>query len=108
VFHCTHSNGICHTGLLTACEQDQDDGFIIRIYHDARSQERQNKSVSQSVSHGRAQYVNHFDTVPFLRYVDFNSLYRHHYHSVELNETPCLQEDKKLMFNEADDTLMVS
>ena len=20
-FHCTHSNGICHTGLLTACEQ---------------------------------------------------------------------------------------
>ena len=24
VFHCTQSNGICHTGLLTACEQDQD------------------------------------------------------------------------------------
>jgi hypothetical protein len=24
VFHCTHSNGICHTGLQTACEQDQD------------------------------------------------------------------------------------
>jgi hypothetical protein len=23
VFHCTHRNGICHTGLLTACEQDQ-------------------------------------------------------------------------------------
>jgi len=23
-FHCTHSNGICHTGLLTACKQDQD------------------------------------------------------------------------------------
>ena len=22
-FHCTHSNGVCHTGLLTACEQDQ-------------------------------------------------------------------------------------
>ena len=22
VFHCTHSNGICHTGLLTACEQE--------------------------------------------------------------------------------------
>jgi len=20
VFHCTHSNGVCHTGLLTACE----------------------------------------------------------------------------------------
>ena len=24
VFHCTHSNCICHTGLLRACEQDQD------------------------------------------------------------------------------------
>ena len=23
-FHCTRSNGTCHTGLLTACEQDQD------------------------------------------------------------------------------------
>jgi len=84
-FHCTHSNGICHTGWLTACEQDQDGsqqtcmtyttavctvktpddgqrncpkhvefysknkfeklvhlvGFIIRIYHDARSPKRQ-------------------------------------------------------------------
>ena len=24
VFRCTHSNGICHTGSLTVCEQDQD------------------------------------------------------------------------------------
>jgi len=24
VFHCTHSNGMCHTDLLTACEQNQD------------------------------------------------------------------------------------
>jgi hypothetical protein len=24
VFRCTHSNGICHTGLLTTCKQDQD------------------------------------------------------------------------------------
>ena len=24
VFHCTHSNGVCHTGLLTVCQQDQD------------------------------------------------------------------------------------
>jgi hypothetical protein len=24
VFHCIHSNGICHTVLQTACEQDQD------------------------------------------------------------------------------------
>ena len=23
-FHCTHNDGICHSGLLTACEQDQD------------------------------------------------------------------------------------
>ena len=23
VFHCTHINGICHTGLLTACERNQ-------------------------------------------------------------------------------------
>jgi hypothetical protein len=32
-FHCTHSNGVCHTGLLTACEQDQDDfsNFIPKI-----------------------------------------------------------------------------
>ena len=22
-FHCKHSKGVCHTGLLTACEQDQ-------------------------------------------------------------------------------------
>ena len=22
VFHCTHNNGVCHTGLLTACEQE--------------------------------------------------------------------------------------
>jgi hypothetical protein len=28
VFHCTNSNGICHTGLLTACEQDQDETEI--------------------------------------------------------------------------------
>jgi len=68
-FHCTHSNGICHTDLLKACEQDQDGpddgqrncpkhiefyfqknkfeklvhlvGFITRIYHDARSHERE-------------------------------------------------------------------
>ena len=23
-FYCTHSEGVCHTGLLTACEQDQE------------------------------------------------------------------------------------
>ena len=53
LFHCTHSNGICHTGLLTACKHVEFFpkinfeksvhlvGFIIRIYHDARSPERQ-------------------------------------------------------------------
>jgi len=30
-FNCTHSNGICHTGLLTACEQDQDGTSSILI-----------------------------------------------------------------------------
>jgi len=29
VLHCTHSNGICHTGLLTACEQDQDGTSLV-------------------------------------------------------------------------------
>jgi hypothetical protein len=24
VIHCTHSNGICHTVLLSACQQDQE------------------------------------------------------------------------------------
>jgi hypothetical protein len=28
-FHCTHSDGICRTGLLTACEQDQDAVFVV-------------------------------------------------------------------------------
>jgi len=28
VFHCTHSDGTCHTGLLTACEQDQDETAV--------------------------------------------------------------------------------
>jgi len=28
VFHCTHSNGMCHTGLLTACEQGQDETAV--------------------------------------------------------------------------------
>jgi len=27
----THSNGICHTGLLTACEQDRDAVLILLI-----------------------------------------------------------------------------
>jgi len=31
--HCTHSNGICHTGLLTACEQDQDGALSILILY---------------------------------------------------------------------------
>ena len=31
VFHYTHSNGICHTGLLTACEQDQDGTGLVLL-----------------------------------------------------------------------------
>ena len=27
--HCTHSNGVCHIGLLTACEQDQDEISVL-------------------------------------------------------------------------------
>jgi len=30
VFHCTGSSGICHTDLLTACEQDQD-GCVLML-----------------------------------------------------------------------------
>jgi len=35
-FSLLHSNGICHTGLLTACEQDQDPDparKLCDIYH---------------------------------------------------------------------------
>ena len=33
VFYCTHGNGLCHTGVLTACEQDQDGTAVIsQIY----------------------------------------------------------------------------
>ena len=31
VFHCTHNNDICHTGLLTACEQDQDGTGLVLL-----------------------------------------------------------------------------
>jgi len=31
VFHCTHSNGLCLTSLLTACEQDQDGSVLILL-----------------------------------------------------------------------------
>ena len=30
-FHCTHSNGICHTRLLTACEHDQDGTGLVLL-----------------------------------------------------------------------------
>ena len=32
VFQCTYSNGICHTGLLTACEQDQDRNVFLNLF----------------------------------------------------------------------------
>ena len=28
-FHCAHNNGICHTRLLTACEQDQGETSVL-------------------------------------------------------------------------------
>jgi hypothetical protein len=31
--HCKHSNAICHTGLLTACEQDQDETLSKFVWH---------------------------------------------------------------------------
>ena len=33
VFHFKHSNGIYHTGLLTACEQDQDGTAVVVHYN---------------------------------------------------------------------------
>ena len=68
-FYCTHCSGICHTGLLCVQWKTADDGqmncpkhvefysknkfekfvdlvgFIIRIYHDARSPERQTREL---------------------------------------------------------------
>jgi len=31
VFHCTHSNGVCPTGFLTACEQDKGCSILILL-----------------------------------------------------------------------------
>ena len=36
VFHCTHSNDICHTSLLTACERDQDGRPNMQNYKTSR------------------------------------------------------------------------
>ena len=30
-FHCIHNTGICHTGFLTACEQDRDGSGSVLI-----------------------------------------------------------------------------
>jgi len=138
VFHCTHSNGICHTGLLTACEQDQDGtswscsqavwhipllcvqwktaydgqrncpkhvefcskkkfenlvhlvGFIIRIYHDARSPEHQKKNSWYSASQviqlkihilGNSCYSNHNvqNTVQIHKVLLYNTTNFQHY-----------------------------
>jgi len=45
VFHRTHSNGICHTGLLTTCEQDRDqdpdpDGICHTVFLTACEQDQ--------------------------------------------------------------------
>jgi hypothetical protein len=42
-FHCTHSNAICHKGLLTACEQDQDGN---QFHHDCCMYSKKMKLVS--------------------------------------------------------------
>jgi len=105
-FHFTHSNGICHTGLLTArnlsanlydiyhccmcSEKTPDDGqrncpknvefysknkfekllllvgFIIRVYHDARSPERQIRQ-SLVVFHLIQSYVE-LSLIPYLEH----------------------------------------
>jgi len=31
-FHCTHKSGICHTVLLTACEQETCMAYTIVVY----------------------------------------------------------------------------
>ena len=46
LFHCTHSDGICHTGLLTACKQDQDGTSSVLVPSWSCSQD-----VSKSVWH---------------------------------------------------------
>jgi len=75
IFHCTHSNRICHTGLLCVQWKPPDDGqrncpkhvefysknkfeklvhlvgFIIRIYHDTRSPYRQTAVFLNTTQH---------------------------------------------------------
>ena len=133
-FHCTHSNDICHTGLLTACEEDQDGtswscsqavrnpvwhipflcvqwktsddgqrncpkhvkfysknkfeklvhlvGFVIRIYHDARSPERQINLLT-SVNNATCR---HPESTSVLNTLSTNiiSIYRYKYSEVIL------------------------
>jgi len=48
-FHCTHSNGTCHTGLLcTACEQNHDGTQTATQGLNCTSQNKQAKSYSTS------------------------------------------------------------
>jgi len=47
IFHCTHGNGICHTGLLTACEQEH--------MNYARSHERKISSLFHKTLHKTLQ-----------------------------------------------------
>ena len=49
VFHCTYCNDICHTGLLTACEQDQDRTAVLSWSC--------SQAVSKPVWHIPLQYV---------------------------------------------------
>jgi len=93
-FYCTYSNGICHTGLLTACEQTPDVGqrncpkhvefysknkfeklvhvvgFIIRIYHDARSHKRQtNTGMSTNLYRNCPKHVDFYSKNKFEKLV---------------------------------------
>ena len=53
IFHCIHSNGICHTGLLTACERDQDGTCLVLL-------------LNSCTKHGEFHYKNKFEKLVHL------------------------------------------
>ena len=143
VFHCTHSNGICHTGLLTACKQDQDVpswscsqavskpvwhipllyvqwktpddgqrncpkqvefhsknifeklvylvGFIISIYHDARSRERQ-KNKTKALEHQSCNSAIDCGSCMHLGEIlhTFHKMYKHREDSYNMSQQDAL------------------
>ena len=83
VFHCTHSNGICHRGLPTACERDQD---VPSLSHAVSSLENYDTSVYNKTKQmhqflkfifGMKLYM--FQTVP-LSIIRSFSLYTQQWH----------------------------